>query len=93
MFVSVVVESGSLESAESINSILNESGFNKIQKSCWECINIDEKRLSILKKNIDNVTDYYDKVRMYQFPVNGSFVITELKQKKWRRAVFNSKKS
>ena len=35
------------------------------------------------------MTDYYDKLRIYQFPINGLFVITEMKQKKWRKCQFS----
>ncbi len=90
MFVSVIVESGSVDSGEAIFSILSQFGFKKVQKFCWENMNFAESSLSSLKKNIDSITDYYDTIRFYQFPINGMFVITELKQKKWRRCQFKS---
>ena len=88
MFVSVIIESGGIDSAKALLNILQLSGFKKIQRACWENMNITEDQLSDLKKDIDRVTDYYDKIRIYQYPVNGMFVITELKQKKWRKAQF-----
>lgn len=90
MFVSVIVESGGIDSAKALLNILQMSGFKKIQRSCWENMNVTEQQLADLKKDMDRVTDYYDKVRLYQYPVNGMFVITELKQKKWRKAQFTS---
>ena len=36
---------------------------------------------------IDKVTDYYDRVRIYQYPVNGFMAITELNKKRWRRCM------
>ena len=50
---------------------------------------IKEEELISLKRDIDRVTDYYDKIRLYQFPVNGLFVLTEMKQKKWRKRQFS----
>ncbi|MCR5219131.1 CRISPR-associated endonuclease Cas2 [Treponema sp.] len=90
MFVSVIVEPGGMDSAKSLVNILTMYGFKKIQRSCWECMSINEETVSSLKKDVDRVTDYYDKIRMYQFPVNGLFVITELKQKKWKKAQFKA---
>ena len=85
MFVSIIVDPGSIDSARSIASLLINTGFKKVLRSCWENAGITEEELTDLKKDIDRVTDYYDNVRMYQFPLNGLFVITELKEKKWRR--------
>ncbi len=85
MFVSIIVDPGSIDSARSIASLLVNTGFKKVLRSCWENAGITEEELTDLKKDIDRVTDYYDNVRMYQFPLNGLFVITELKEKRWRR--------
>ena len=90
MFVSVIIESGGIDSAKALLNILQLSGFKKIQRACWENMNVTEDQLSDLKKDFDRVTDYYDRIRIYQYPVNGMFVITELKQKKWRKAQFTS---
>jgi len=85
MFVSVVLDPGGIDSARSLVSVLVHSGFKKIQRACWESMSVSEKDLASLKKEIDRVTDYYDTIRIYQFPLNGMFVITELKQKRWKR--------
>lgn len=85
MFVSIVVDPGSIDSARALVDLLVNLGFKKIQRSCWENAKVNEDDLSNLKKEIDRVTDYYDIIRLYQFPINGMFVITELKEKKWRK--------
>ena len=85
MFVSIIIDPGSIDSAKSLVELLTNSGFKKVQRSCWENPKISEADLSEIKKDIDRVTDYYDVVRIYQFPLKGMFVITELKEKKWRR--------
>ena len=89
MFVSVLIEPGSLDSGKYLVDILSRYGFTKIQRSCWECMKINEHELSNLKKDLDSVTDYYDRIRIYQFPLKGLFVITEMKQKKWRKCQFS----
>lgn len=85
MFVSVILDPGGIDSARSLVNILVNNGFKKIQRACWESMSVTENDLTALKKDIDRVTDYYDTVRIYQFPVDNMFVITELKQKKWKR--------
>ncbi|MCI5829543.1 MAG: CRISPR-associated protein Cas2 [Treponema sp.] len=89
MFVSVMIEPGGLESGKFLVDILTRYGFEKIQRCCWESMKIKEEELISLKRDIDRVTDYYDKIRLYQFPVNGLFVLTEMKQKKWRKRQFS----
>lgn len=85
MFVSVILDPGGIDSARSLVNVLINNGFKKIQRACWESMSVSESDITALKKEIDRVTDYYDTVRIYQFPVNNMFVITELKQKKWKR--------
>ncbi len=87
MFVSVIVEPGGLDSAKALAEILTQRGFTKIQKACWENSRMNENDLSSLKADIDKVTDYYDKIRLYQFPLENALVVTELDKKKWRRCV------
>ena len=89
MFVSVMIDPGSLDSGKLLVDILTRYGFSKIQRSCWENMKVREDELSNLKKDLDRVTDYYDRIRLYQLPVNGLFVITEMKQKKWRKCQFS----
>ncbi len=89
MFVSVIVDPGSIDTANAMASLLTNTGFKKIQRSCWENAKFTENELSDLKKDIDRLTDYYDVVRIYQFPLNGMFVITELREKKWKRCQLN----
>lgn len=87
MFVSVIVEPGSDGRLEEIDALLEQYGFREIQKGLWESTRIMEKYLSRLKRDIDRKTDYYDKVRMYQYPLEGSLAITSLIQKRWKRVL------
>lgn len=89
MFVSVVLDPGGMESARSLVFILSQFGFKKIQRACWESGTMTERQLRKLKKEIDRVTDYYDIVRLYQYPIEGMLAITSLKRKKWRRCMLH----
>lgn len=93
MFVSVVLDPGSIDTARALVELLSQMGFNKVQRSCWESMKMNNDDLAKLKREIDRITDYYDNVRFYQFPVNGMFVITELKEKKWKKCQFKDNPS
>lgn len=90
MFVSVVLDPGGLDSARALASILSRYSFRKVQRAVWESMQIGDQQLASLKREIDSVTDYYDTIRMYQFPVEGRFAITELSHKKWQRCVMSA---
>lgn len=90
MFVSVVLDPSSMDSAKSLSTVLTHLGFKKIQRACWEHTSVSEQLFSGLKKEIDRVTDYYDTIRIYQYPVDGMFAITELSKKKWKRCVLRA---
>jgi CRISPR-associated protein Cas2 len=87
MFVSVVLDPGGQESASQLTEILASYGFEKVQRACWESITVNDQIVAQLKQDIDRVTDYYDSVRLYQFPVDGVLAITVLAKKKWKRVV------
>ena len=93
MFVSVVLDPGGIDSAKAIAEILSRFSFKKIQKACWECMNLTEAQLTTVKREIDTVTDYYDTIRIYQFPVNSNFAVTELRHKQWKRSVYGAKQN
>lgn len=92
MFVSVVLDPGGEESARNLAEVLASWAFEKVQRACWESVTISEASLAKLKQEIDRVTDYYDAVRMYQYPVGGSMVLTYLSKKKWKRIVIKPPK-
>ncbi|MCI6258334.1 MAG: CRISPR-associated protein Cas2 [Treponema sp.] len=87
MFVSIVLDPGSMDSAKALARLLQQYGFSKAQRACWESSQISEDVFAKLKVDVDRVTDFYDSIRIYQFPLQGMFAITELKQKKWRRCL------
>jgi CRISPR-associated protein Cas2 len=85
MFVSIMCDLGSEDSRKAVFSLLPEYGFEKVQRACFESSTISEKHLSSLKRDIDKVTDYYDTIRIYQFPVDARLAISILKENKWKR--------
>ncbi len=92
MFISIVLDPGGVDSSKAIVSILTQYGFKKMQRACWEHTALTEVNLMKLKKDIDRVTDYYDRLRMYQYPIDGFMAITELSKKKWKRCMLRPPK-
>lgn len=85
MFVSVMCDLGSEDSRKAVFGLLPQYGFEKVQRACFESSRISEKQLSGLKRDIDKVTDYYDTIRIYQYPIEGRLAISILKENKWKR--------
>lgn len=87
MFVSVILDPSSMDSAKALASVLIHFRFKKVQRACWEHSSISKEMLVLLKKEIDRVTDYYDIVRLYQYPVQECLCLTELSKKRWKRCL------
>jgi CRISPR-associated protein Cas2 len=87
MFVSVMCDMGSDESRKAIHDLLGQYGFTRTLKSCYESPAVSDDMVSRLKRDIDSITDYYDGVRLFQFPVDDTLVISNLKEKKWRKTI------
>lgn len=87
MFVSIACDMGNEDSRAALYNLLPQYGFERVQKACFECSAITDQRLAALKRDIDKVTDSYDTLRIYQYPIEGTLAITVLKNNKWRRIV------
>lgn len=87
MFVSVALDLGSEDSRIKVADLLKQYGFKKVQNFLFETSTLNEKNLARLKVDLDKVTDYYDLVRFYQYPMENTLVITQLENKKWKRLV------
>ncbi len=85
MFVSVVLDLGNEDSLKAVTSLLFRYGFRQMQNNVFESTSVDDKRLSRLKVDLDRATDFYDSIRFYQYPVDGTVAITSLNEKRWRR--------
>jgi len=87
MFVSVVVDPGSESRANELAELLAQFGFDKVQRGLWESPFVSPGTLNRIKRDLDRATDAFDRIRIFQFPVEGTLVITTLRDKKWRRMV------
>ncbi|MDR0876766.1 MAG: CRISPR-associated protein Cas2 [Treponema sp.] len=87
MFVSIAVDPGSEGRAKELADLLGQYGFDKVQRGLWESAFVSPETLVRLKKDLDRATDAFDRLRIFQFPVDGTLALTTLRDKKWRRMV------
>ena len=87
MFVSVVCDFSNDHHRKAAENIILQYGFIKVLKDTFESTSISENLLNRLKKDLDRLSDSYDSIRFYQYPVDETLVITVLKEKKWRRLI------
>ena len=87
MFVSIAIDPGSKERSAELADLLAQYGFKMIQRGLWESATITSDTLNRVKKDLDRATDGYDRIRLFQFPMEGTLVLSSLKDKKWRRMV------
>ena len=85
MFVAVTCESSSDDHRLAIFDVLRQYGFKMVLQDVHESTSISDISLNRLKRDLDRVTDSFDVIRLYQFPIDGTLAITALKEKKWRR--------
>ena len=87
MFVAVACEFASDDHRRSGHDLLGQYGFKKVLRDGFESTALSEASLSRLKRDLDRITDSYDNIRLYQYPVEGTLAITVLREKKWRRLI------
>lgn len=87
MYVSVAVDPGSEERAKELASLLGQYGFEKVQRGLWESTIVSPSTLTRVKRDMDRLTDAFDRIRFFQYPLEGTLVLSSLKDKKWRRLV------
>jgi len=87
MFVAVACDLGNEDRVGSVENLLLQYGFRKLQQNLYESAVINEKHLARLKKELDGLTDSYDSLRIYQYPLEETLVVSSLKEKKWRKLV------
>ncbi len=85
MFVAVTCECSSDDHRLAVFDVLRQYGFKMVLQDVHESTAISETTLNRLKRDLDRVTDSFDVIRLYQFPIEGTLAITALKEKKWRR--------
>ncbi len=87
MFVAVACDLGNEDRVGSVENLLLQYGFRKLQQNLYESAVISEQQLVRLKKELDGLTDSYDSLRFYQYPLEDTLVVSSLKEKKWRKLV------
>ena len=85
MFVSVYCDFANDDHEKTITEMLLQYRFKKVMPRFFESTTIDSTSLLRLKKDLDRQTDSYDVIRIYQYPLENTLVITSLKQKKWKK--------
>jgi CRISPR-associated protein Cas2 len=92
MFVAVALDLGSEDHRAKVISALTEYGFKKLHENLFESLTINDVGLMRLKRELDRLTDSYDSLRFYQYPMDNTLVISVLKEKKWRKIIVSSGK-
>ena len=90
MFVAVACDLGSEDHQKRVHASLVEYGFKKVHEGLYESLRINDNGLLRLKRELDRLTDSYDSLRFYQYPMESTLVISELKEKKWRKTVVST---
>ena len=85
--MSIAVDAGSDGRAKELADLLAQYGFQKVQRGLWECMSVSDGTLARLKRDLDKATDAFDRLRFFQFPMDGTLALSSLKDKKWRRMV------
>ena len=87
MFVSIVCDFATEDHRKAAHDVILQYGFSKVQADAFESAAMSESSLTRLKKDLDRLSDSYDSIRFYQYPVEETLAITVLKEKKWRRLI------
>ncbi len=87
MFVSVICDIADAGHRDAVVDYLRRYGFKEIIANTFETTSISDKALTRLKRDIDKSTDFYDKIRFYQYPYEDTLVISFLNEKKWKKSV------
>ncbi len=87
MFVAVIIEMSNEDHEIAVDKLLKIYGFTQNGKYVYESTSIGETTLTRLKREIDKVTDSYDLIHFYQYPMEDTLVATSLSKKRWHRRV------
>jgi CRISPR-associated protein Cas2 len=85
MLVAIACDPGGEDHRQKIHNTLLQYGFSRLLPDLYESATIDQAQLFRLKRELDRHTDSYDSLRIYQYPMDNTLVISSLKEKKWRK--------
>ena len=81
------MDPASEDRARELADLLAQYGFQRVQRGLWESSTVSQETLLRIKRDLDKITDGFDKLRLFQYPVDGTLVLSSLRDKKWRRMV------
>ena len=87
MFVAVVCDVMNDDHRLEVEKILKLYGFTQRANQLFESTSVAEKSLARLKRDVDRATDSYDTVYFYQYPMQGTLVVSHLEKKRWRKRI------
>ena len=87
MYVCIALDPSTEDRARELADLLAQYGFKKVQRGLWESASVSPGTLARVKRDLDKATDGFDKLRFFQFPMDGTLVLSSLRDKKWRRMV------
>ena len=85
MFVSIAIDPSSADRGQALAELLSRYGFKNVQHLLWETMTISPETLARLKRDLNFSTGANDKLRFFQFPMEGTLVLSSLRNKHWRR--------
>lgn len=87
VLVTVVSEFAQDDHRIAAHELFRLYGLKEVMANVFESVTITENTLARLKRDVDRVTDYYDTIRFYQYPLEETLVISSLSKKRWRRTL------
>ncbi len=90
MFIALACDFGNEDTRIKADRLLQEYGFRKVQRNLYETNTLNDKNLARLKLELDRMTDHYDSLRFYQYPVEDTLVVTALEEKRWKRMLLKT---
>jgi len=85
MFIAISIDLVTDDSEIKLDKILKEYGIKEIQHNLYESFEFPLRNLGNLKRDMTECLDMDDKLRLYQFPLDDTFKISYIENRKWKR--------
>ena len=85
MFISVSFDLMGPDTKNNVADLLKQYGVEKVHENLYETFDFPLKSLGNFKRDIAELLDMDDKLRIYQYPLDNTFKISYLKERKWKR--------
>ena len=87
MFISIFLDLASTDSKNAVKNVIREYGITKIQDNLFESYEFPTKKLGNLKRDLTGCLDMYDKLRLYQYPMDNVLKISYIENGKWKKLI------